>query len=72
MVSVVVVLTVVKSALDQTIPDVAVTGPALAAKVHGSYSSVSTPGSPTVVNAPVTGNGDMAVMIGGHQAARTH
>ena len=61
----VVLLTVVKSAGGQTIPDVAITGPALAANVHGSYSSVSTPSSPTVVNAPVTGNGDMAVMIGG-------
>ena len=32
-----------KSTSGQTIPDVAVTGPALAANVHGSYSSVSTP-----------------------------
>jgi hypothetical protein len=54
-----------KSNLSQTIPDVTVTGPALAANVHGGYSSVSTPSSPTVVNAPVVGNGDMALMIGG-------
>jgi len=49
----------------QTIPAVSVTGPALAANVHGSYSSVSTPSSPTVVNAPVVGNGDLGLMIGG-------
>ena len=54
-----------KSTSGQTIPDVAVTGPALAANVHGSYSSVSTPSSPTMVNAPVVGNGDMALIIGG-------
>jgi hypothetical protein len=54
-----------KGTLGQTIPDVTVTGPALAANVHGGYSSVSTPSSPTVVNAPVVGNGDMALMIGG-------
>ena len=59
------ILTAVESTFGQTIPDPAVTGPALAANVHGSYSSVSTPGSATVVNAPVTGNGDMAVMVGG-------
>ena len=54
-----------KRSVGQTIPDVAATGPALAASVHGSYTSVATPSSPTVVNAPVIGNGDMAVMIGG-------
>ncbi|MGA2175458.1 MAG: carbohydrate-binding protein [Verrucomicrobiota bacterium] len=54
-----------KSSFGQTIPDVTVTGSALAANVHGSYTSVATPSSPTVVNAPVIGNGDMAVMIGG-------
>jgi alpha-L-fucosidase 2 len=64
-ISLVAILTVAKSTFGQTIPDVAVMGPALAANVHGSYSSVSTPSSPTVVNAPVTGNGDMAVMVGG-------
>lgn len=58
-------LTVSECTFGQTIPDVTVMGPALAANVHGSYNSVSTPSSPTVVNAPVTGNGDMAVMIGG-------
>ena len=54
-----------KSTFGQTIPVVSVTGPALAANVHGSYSFVSTTSSPTVVNAPVVGNGDMALMIGG-------
>lgn len=54
-----------KSAFGQAIPEVSVTGPALAANVQGSYSSVSTPSSGTVVNAPVVGNGDMALMIGG-------
>jgi hypothetical protein len=58
-----------KSTFGQTIPDVSVVGPALAANVHGSYSSVSTPSSLTVVNAPVTGNGDMAVMVGGPSTA---
>ena len=54
-----------KIASGQTIPDPAVKGPALAANVHGGYNSVGTPGSSTVVNAPVTGNGDMAIMVGG-------
>lgn len=58
-------LNITQSSWGQTIPDVTVTGPALAASVHGSYSSVSTPSSSTVVNAPVVGNGDMALMIGG-------
>ncbi|HXR08822.1 MAG TPA: LamG-like jellyroll fold domain-containing protein, partial [Candidatus Acidoferrum sp.] len=58
-----------KSTFGQVIPDVTVTGPALAANVHGSYSSVSTPSSPTVVNAPVVGNGDLALMIGGPSAS---
>jgi hypothetical protein len=54
-----------RSVLCQTIPDVVVTGPALAANVHGRYDSVSTPSSGGVVNAPVVGNGDMALMLGG-------
>jgi fibronectin type 3 domain-containing protein len=49
----------------QDIPDPVVMGPSLAAKVQGLYSSVSTPSSGKVVNAPVVGNGDMALMIGG-------
>ncbi len=56
---------VATSVFAQTVPDVAVTGPALAAQVHGSYSSVGTPSSSKMVNAPVVGNGDMALMIGG-------
>jgi hypothetical protein len=51
-VGVVALLSIAKSAFDQTIPNVATTGPAFAASVHGSNSSVSTPRSPTVVNAP--------------------
>src|SRR5215469_10564638 len=56
---------IAESAFSQTIPDVTVRGPAQAAGVQGSYSSISTPSSGGVVNAPVTGNGDMALMIGG-------
>jgi len=56
---VVVLLAIARSAFGQTIPDVSTVGPALAANVHGSYSSVYTPSSATVVNAPVVGNGDM-------------
>lgn len=62
---IVALLTIAQGVSGQTIPDPTVMGPALAAQVHGGYGSVSTPSSPTVVNAPVTGNGDMAVMIGG-------
>ena len=58
-------LTYADKTFSQTIPDVSLMGPALAANVHGAYYSVSTPSSASVVNAPVVGNGDMALMIGG-------
>jgi len=58
-------LTCADKAFSQTIPNVGLTGPTLAANVHGTYYSVSTPSSASVVNAPVVGNGDMALMIGG-------
>ena len=59
-------LTIAKNDFAQTIPNTAITGPMLAAHVQGGYNSqISTPSSGGVVNAPVVGNGDMALMIGG-------
>src|ERR1700722_11981137 len=49
----------------QNIPNVAVTGPALAANVQGSFNYVATPSSSLAVNAPVAGNGNMALIVGG-------
>jgi hypothetical protein len=55
----------VQGASGQTIPDPTLMGPALAANVRGIYGSIGAPSSPTMVNAPVVGNGDMGLMIGG-------
>jgi fibronectin type 3 domain-containing protein len=54
-----------QSGVGQTIPDPGVMGPALAATVHGNYGSIGVPSSGTMVNAPVVGNGDLGLMIGG-------
>ena len=62
---VVVLLVIARSAFGQTMPNVSAVGPALAANVHGSYGFVYTPSSSSVVNAPVAGNGDMALIVGG-------
>jgi hypothetical protein len=70
-VSVVALLTIGKSTFGQTIPDVNTMGPALASNVHGSYNSngAAWVGSAAVVNAPVVGNGDMALIIGGQSTS---
>ncbi len=53
-----------------SIPDPSTMGPALAANVTGVYSSPPTQLPTTsVTDAAVTGNGDMAIMVGGPASA---
>ena len=64
-------LVIARSSFGQTIPNANTMGPALAGNVHGSYTSAPGLGSPTTVNAPVVGNGDMALIIGGQATSLT-
>ena len=66
-------LTVLPFVAQPVVPAPGAMGPALAANVGGSYSSppanFPTAGNDSVTTAPVTGNGDLAITVGGASSA---